>query len=167
MSEKLLEKLEEPLKEKLNLKDLVLQPNKDSYNIKLSKDININFTWKSSNYSWDESWKISIIFEIWSFKFEIVGIPSGCGAGIIRNLYSNENHFNAEERVQLKEILLYILTLRKNTWGSIITTYGKQFKSSFPYEILEEIGFKELSTYPNYQHGSNGEYKQSLLQLLL
>lgn len=122
----------------------------------------------------DKSAKINIIGGKWNGNIDIntkFGIfkftetPSGCGSMIFSGYYSPilNKKFDPIKIIDIFKLMIPMLI--SNGIGSVITTSGD--KLEIQNKILEQIGFKKLITYPNYQHGANGLYKQSLWQITL
>lgn len=95
-------------------------------------------------------------------QFDITAMVSGCGVSIISNIITNINPFDVIPIIE-KIFNLY----KEDGCGVFITTFGQGHYISYGYRLLEKLGFKVLSEYPNYRHGEDGGYKQKLLQLIL
>lgn len=96
-----------------------------------------------------------------AFIFNTMSSPAGCGSILIYNT-SLSNNFD-DELVKIMQRIFQ--SLKDNGVGSVITMLGQNYYSTNLYKFLETIGFKSISEYNNYRHGST--YKQKLLQLVL
>ncbi len=100
----------------------------------------------------------SVCVIVGSTTFSLKDMHSGCGCVIL----CKYGHLPPND--YLIDLIKHVFeTYKKNGVGSIITTLGQ----SFPDNTLLKLGFQKLSTYPNYLHGKDGNYKQSLYQIIL
>lgn len=95
------------------------------------------------------------------FVLSTMSSPAGCGSILIYNTFLSASFDDELVKIMQKIFQLF----KDNGAGSVITMLGQNYYSTNLYKFLEAIGFKSISEYNNYRHGST--YKQKLLQLVL
>lgn len=113
------------------------------------------------NYTWHSSRKFNINNSPYTY-LRVKEVITGCGlaqcSGFADITDENFEHFK-KTLDSVKKVY------KRDGVGSIIATLGKAFYDREEY--LLKLGFKLMSEYPNYRHGSDGEYTQRLYTITL
>lgn len=103
---------------------------------------------------WHPTYSINLAFGNNTMQFQIKGLPTGCGLVMMSGFTSST--FNDKTRLIFDNIMEFY---KSDGAGTVIATLGEHYEVQ-EKGLMNEWGFKKLSTYNNWRHGSN--YNQSL-----
>lgn len=84
----------------------------------------------------------------------VAGCITGCGLAQMSGIVDIDTD-TTEEEFRKK-----IQHFRNSGCGAIIASLGMHYYDMI--EFIESLGFVKIAEYPNYRHGSDGKYVQSL-----
>lgn len=84
----------------------------------------------------------------------VAGCITGCGLAQMSGIVDIGENITAEEFKQK------LKSFRTSGCGAIIASLGMHYYDKI--EFIESLGFVKIAEYPNYRHGADGLYVQSL-----
>jgi len=90
------------------------------------------------------------------YTLTVVGMITGCGLAQMRGVSTIQQENIESVKKLFTETILP--TLKACGVGAIICTLGQAYYKK--EEIINQLGFEQISEYSNYCHGKSGAYKQ-------